>query len=75
MGRIHLVLVVGQGTAAVAGQAVAAAIAKALPDVVVSAMPGTELSGWGLSGAGLPDDMLRCPGSGHKPIGYDHGHQ
>ena len=56
-GRIHLVLVVGQGTAAVAGQAVAAAIAKALPDVVVRAMPGTELSGWGLSGGGLPDDM------------------
>lgn len=56
-GRIHLVLVVGQGTAAVAGQAVATAIAKALPDVVVRAMPGTELSGWGLSGGGLPDDM------------------
>ena len=56
-GRIQLVLVVGQGTAAVAGQAVAAAIAKALPNVVVRAMPGTELSGWGLSGAGMPDDM------------------
>jgi glucosamine--fructose-6-phosphate aminotransferase (isomerizing) len=56
-GRVHLVLVVGQGTAAVAGQAVAAAIAKALPNVVVRAMPGTELSGWGLSGAGMPDDM------------------
>jgi glucosamine--fructose-6-phosphate aminotransferase (isomerizing) len=41
----------------VAGQAVAAAIAKALPDVVVKAMPGTELSGWGPYGAGLPDDM------------------
>jgi glucosamine--fructose-6-phosphate aminotransferase (isomerizing) len=56
-GRVQLVLVVGQGTAAVAGQAVAAAITKALPDVVVKAMPGTELSGWGPSGAGLPDDM------------------
>ncbi len=56
-GRVHLVLVVGQGTAAVAGQAVAAAIARALPTVVVRAMPGTELSGWGLSGSGMPDDM------------------
>jgi glucosamine--fructose-6-phosphate aminotransferase (isomerizing) len=56
-GRIQLVLVVGQGTAAVAGQAVAAAIAKALPGVVVKAMPGSELSGWGPAGAGLADDM------------------
>ena len=56
-GRVQLVLVVGQGTAAVAGQAVAAAIAHALPTVAVRAMPGTELSGWGLSGAGMPDDM------------------
>jgi glucosamine--fructose-6-phosphate aminotransferase (isomerizing) len=56
-GRVHSVLVIGQGTAAVAGQAVADAIAKALPDVPVRAMPASELSGWGPSGAGLPDDM------------------
>jgi glucosamine--fructose-6-phosphate aminotransferase (isomerizing) len=56
-GRVERILVVGQGTAAVAGQAVAAAIAAALPHIPVRAMPGSELSGWGLSGAGLPDDM------------------
>jgi glucosamine--fructose-6-phosphate aminotransferase (isomerizing) len=56
-GRVHNVTVVGQGTAAVAGQAIAAAIAKALPDIPVVAMVATELSGWGPSGAGLPDDM------------------
>jgi glucosamine--fructose-6-phosphate aminotransferase (isomerizing) len=56
-GRIHNVAVIGQGTAAVAGQAIAAAIAKALPDIPVVAMVATELSGWGPSGAGLPDDM------------------
>jgi glucosamine--fructose-6-phosphate aminotransferase (isomerizing) len=56
-GQIHSVVVIGQGTAAVAGQAVAAAIAKALPHVPVKPMPATELSGWGPSGTGLPDDM------------------
>jgi glucosamine--fructose-6-phosphate aminotransferase (isomerizing) len=56
-GRIHNIAVIGQGTAAVAGQAIGAAIAKALPDVPVETMPATELSGWGPSGAGLPDDM------------------
>lgn len=56
-GRIHNVVVIGQGTAAVAGQAVAAAIAKAFPDLPVEAMPATELSGWGPTGAGLPDDL------------------
>src|SRR5579875_1342624 len=56
-GRVHSVLVVGQGTAAVAGQAVAAAISRALPGTAVAAMPASELSGWGPSGSGLPDDM------------------
>ena len=56
-GKVHDVIVVGQGTAAVAGQAVAAAISSALPSVAVKAMPATELSGWGLAGSGLPDDM------------------
>jgi len=56
-GRIHNVAVIGQGTAAVAGQAIAAAIAKALPDIPVVAIVATELSGWGPTGAGLPDDM------------------
>ena len=51
-GRIERVMVVGQGTAAVAGQAVAAAIAGLLPDCSVTAQPATELSGFGLS-----DDM------------------
>ena len=56
-GLVHEIAVIGQGTAAVAGQAVAAAVAQALPSVRVRAMPATELSGWGFSGAGLPDDM------------------
>ncbi|MCR9244268.1 MAG: SIS domain-containing protein [bacterium] len=48
------VLVIGQGTAAVAGQGVAAAIADELQNshIAVSALPATELSGFGLS-----DDM------------------
>jgi glucosamine--fructose-6-phosphate aminotransferase (isomerizing) len=56
-GRAHSIIVIGQGTAAVAGQAVAAAITRALPSVNVTAMPATEVSGWGPTGAGLPDDM------------------
>jgi len=59
-GRTGQVAVIGQGTAAVAGQAVARAIASALPSVAVKAMPATELSGWGFSGGGLPDDMSGC---------------
>ncbi|HUE58818.1 MAG TPA: SIS domain-containing protein, partial [Acidimicrobiales bacterium] len=50
--KIERVVVIGQGTAAVAGQAVAAAIASCLPDVSVTAQPATELSGFGLK-----DDM------------------
>jgi glutamine---fructose-6-phosphate transaminase (isomerizing) len=44
------ILVIGQGTAAVAGQAVAAAIADALTatPITVQAMPATELSGFGM---------------------------
>ena len=51
-GSVERVLVIGQGTAAVAGQAVAAAISRLLPSVSVAALPATELSGFGLS-----DDM------------------
>ncbi|HEY3811385.1 MAG TPA: SIS domain-containing protein, partial [Acidimicrobiales bacterium] len=51
-GRVRRVLVIGQGTAAVAGQAVAAAIARCLPGLAVAALPATELSGFGLA-----DDM------------------
>jgi glucosamine--fructose-6-phosphate aminotransferase (isomerizing) len=50
--RIDRVVVVGQGTAAVAGQAVAAAISSCLPEMTVTAQPATELSGFGLR-----DDM------------------
>jgi glutamine---fructose-6-phosphate transaminase (isomerizing) len=56
-GEVKSVIVIGQGTAAVAGQAVAAAIGLALPGVAVRATPASELSGWGLTGGGLPDDM------------------
>lgn len=51
-GRIRQVVVIGQGTAAVAGQAVAAAIRQCLNGLQVQATPATELSGFGLS-----DDM------------------
>jgi glucosamine--fructose-6-phosphate aminotransferase (isomerizing) len=46
--RVKRILVIGQGTAAVAGQAVAAAIADALArtTVAVQALPATELSGF-----------------------------
>ncbi len=51
-GRVRRVVVIGQGTAAVAGQAVAAAARQCLTGFAVHAMPATELSGFGLS-----DDM------------------
>jgi glucosamine--fructose-6-phosphate aminotransferase (isomerizing) len=47
------VLVIGQGTAAVAGQSLAAALRHALGnrhDIDVRALPATELSGFGLAG-------------------------
>jgi glucosamine--fructose-6-phosphate aminotransferase (isomerizing) len=51
-GRITQVLVIGQGTAAVAGQAVADAVRQCLTGFAVQALPATELSGFG-----LVDDM------------------
>ena len=47
-GVYKRVLVIGQGTAAVAGQGVAAALTDALADtpLAVEAMPATELSGF-----------------------------
>ncbi len=53
-GQVTKLLVIGQGTAAVAGQAIAAAIEDALvgSDVVVGAITATELSGFKLR-----DDM------------------
>ena len=53
-GGYRRILVIGQGTAAVAGQGVAAAIAEALlaTPLEVRALPATELSGFGMS-----DDM------------------
>src|SRR5204863_7413068 len=53
-GTIRRVLVIGQGTAAVAGQAVAAAVDTAFADrsLVVRGVLATELSGFGLD-----DDM------------------
>lgn len=53
-GSVDRIIVVGQGTAAVAGQAVAAAISRCLPGMPVVAQPATELSGFGLQ-----DDMSR----------------
>jgi len=53
-GATRRILVIGQGTAAVAGQAVAGAIADAVrgSHIAVEATPATELSGFGLE-----DDM------------------
>ena len=53
-GRIRRIIVIGQGTAAVAGQAVASFIERTLghTDTVVMATPATELSGFALD-----DDM------------------
>ena len=50
-GKVRRILVIGQGTAAVAGQAVALAIADAVAStsIAVQATPATELSGFGLS--------------------------
>jgi len=48
-GAIRRVLVIGQGTAAVAGMSVAASITEALGGALaVTALPATELSGFGL---------------------------
>ena len=57
-GRLRDVIVIGQGTAAVAGQAVAGAVARALPHLAVKAMPATELSGWG---RWAPGCQTTCP--------------
>ncbi|HWE55139.1 MAG TPA: SIS domain-containing protein [Acidimicrobiales bacterium] len=51
-GSVRRVIVIGQGTAAVAGQAVASAVRHCLTGFSVHAMPATELSGFGLT-----DDM------------------
>ncbi len=49
-GRIEEVLVIGQGTAAVAGESLASALSTMLPDgpLTASALPATELSGFSL---------------------------
>jgi glucosamine--fructose-6-phosphate aminotransferase (isomerizing) len=49
-GAIRRVVVIGQGTAAVAGQAMAAALEQFCPDagLRIDAVPATELSGFGL---------------------------
>jgi glucosamine--fructose-6-phosphate aminotransferase (isomerizing) len=48
-GELSRVLVIGQGTAAVAGQSLAIALRKASGDgLAVEALPATELSGFGL---------------------------
>ena len=51
-GEVRRVIVIGQGTAAVAGQAVATAVRTCLPGFPVQAMPATELSGFDMA-----DDM------------------
>ena len=51
-GEIARVVVIGQGTAAVAGQAVAAALRHCIAGLTVEALPAAELSGFALK-----DDM------------------
>jgi len=50
-GLVRRILVIGQGTAAIAGQAVAYALERVLAErpIAVVALPATELSGFGLS--------------------------
>ncbi len=57
-GTFRRVLVIGQGTAAVAGQALALALERFVPrgSLEVSALPATELSGFGLE-ADLSDTL------------------
>ena len=50
--KIQQVIVVGQGTAAMAGRAFAAALRRWAPELEVAAVAATELSGFGMS-----DDM------------------
>src|SRR5215204_1344764 len=47
-GTLRRVVVIGQGTAAVAGQSLAAALRDATGNLLVDAMPATELSGFAL---------------------------
>jgi glutamine---fructose-6-phosphate transaminase (isomerizing) len=47
-GTLRRVIVIGQGTAAVAGQSLAAALRDATSNLLVDAMPATELSGFAL---------------------------
>jgi len=58
-GSLRRVIVIGQGTAAVAASSTAAAMAHALrpAGVTVDAMPATELSGFGPEHEGLGDDL------------------
>ncbi|HEX6166256.1 MAG TPA: SIS domain-containing protein [Acidimicrobiales bacterium] len=58
-GAVHRVLVIGQGTAAVAGQALAAALDRACAEVPLraQALPATELSGFGLR-ASMADTLV-----------------
>jgi len=56
-GAMRRVIVIGQGTAAVAGQAIASSIADVMAahDITVEATPATELSGFSMT-----DDMSDC---------------
>jgi glucosamine--fructose-6-phosphate aminotransferase (isomerizing) len=58
-GAIDRVLVIGQGTAAVAGQALAAALERSCAEVALraQALPATELSGFGLR-ASMGDTLV-----------------
>ena len=58
-GRFRRVLVIGQGTAAVAGQAVAAAISEMLSKTAIDVrpIPATELSGFGMQ-ADMSDTLI-----------------
>ena len=58
-GTTRRILVIGQGTAAVAGQAIAGAIADAVSEsgIFVQATPATELSGFGL-GDEMDDTLI-----------------
>ncbi len=56
-GAIRRVLVIGQGTAAVAGQSLASALEVLAPGLIVQALAATELSGFGM-GDTMEDTLI-----------------
>ena len=72
-GTYHRVLVIGQGTAAVAGQILASTLSSVVPPAAGITVVGSP----GQRAVGLRPRRRhdRRPGHRHQPIGHDHRHQ